>query len=58
MTNTQTKQLTLHLLEDRAEDSRWSVVRWGPLAYLTCSRERAELIVRLMNEHEEDPSAR
>lgn len=42
---------TLHELEPQQNgERRWSIVKWGPVAYLTTDTTTAEHIVRLLND--------
>ena len=40
---------TLHLIEDKGKDSKWSIIGHGPIVYLTCSKHWAEFILQSMN---------
>ena len=41
---------TLHLIKEKGDDSKWSIISWGPICYLACSKEIAEFIINAMND--------
>ena len=47
--NLQPDHFTLNLIEDKGEDSKWSIVHYGPIVYLTCSELIARFILTAMN---------
>ena len=49
MNETKKTIFTLHCIEEKGKDSKWSIIGHGPICYLTCSQGIAEFILDIIN---------